>query len=376
MKSKCKKQIAVMFIISTILLSLLNILVTDVKFSEIENRYLEQKPSFSYKKLISGEFSEDFEKYITDQFAFRNWWITVKSDVERAILKKDNNRIYFGKDGYLFEFYDKPEKNFYKNIENINYFLEKTNIDVSIMIVPNSVEIYREKLPLFANPYDQEKVIGELKNKLVSDVQFINLISVLKEKKNEYIYFRTDHHWTMLGAYYGYLEYCRANNIKALSLEEFQIIEKSSEFYGTYYSKANGTRIKPDSLEILEPIENNYDYTIEYKYEDKQADNFYDEEYLNRKDKYSYFFGGNHSLMTIKTTNKNGKKLLVIKDSYANAMLPFLANNFEEIHVVDLRYYKYSIYDYIEENGINQGLILYNISNLQNDTGLACLKYY
>ncbi len=376
MKSKCNKQIAVIFIISTILLSLLNIIVTDKEFSELENRYLQKKPSLTYKKLLSGEFSEDFEKYITDQFPLRNWWIKIKSDVERAVLKKDNNGIYFGKDGYLFEMYNKPEKTFYKNIEYINSFIDKTNINVSIMAVPNSFQIYSEKLPLFANPYDQAKVLNDLKNNLVSEAGFIDLIGVLQDKKDEYIYFKTDHHWTMLGAYYGYLEYCKVNNIEAVSLEEFQIIEKSNEFYGTYYSKANGTRVKPDKLEILELIKSKYSYLVNYIYEDEQSDNFYDDEYLSKKDKYSYFFGGNHSLITIKTTNKNGKKLLVIKDSYANAMIPLLANNFEEIHVVDLRYYKYNIYDYIKENNINEGLVLYNISNFNNDTGLAILNYY
>lgn len=355
-------------------ISILNLLTSDKEFSESENRRLAQLPELNWRNVKSGRFSRKFETYITDQFVFKEFWVAIKSDMERLTLKSENKGIFFGKDGYLLEHYKKPDERLNENIDSINTFSNKLqDLSIYLLLAPNSVKIYEDKLPLFASPYDQLKTIEQVKENLNQDIEFIDVYDVLKSKKDEHIYFKTDHHWTMRGAYYAYQVLAKHFGIKPLNIRDFHSKIVSNTFYGTFYSKANNRHIDPDAIEIFQP-KIDMTYEIFYQDVDKSTDTLYELKHLDTKDKYSVFLDGNHALMTIKTNMKNNKKIAIFKDSYAHCFIPFLANHYEEIHVIDLRYYKLNVYQYIQEHRIKEALFLYNVSTFSTDENITWLK--
>ncbi len=374
MQKLANKIIVIVFIVFLLSLNVLNVLTPDRSFSESENRVLSQFPSLTVKNIMSGKFTSKFESYTSDQFIFKDFWVGLKSDVERFSLKNENNGIFFGEDGFLIEHFKKPNEILDNNIEIINYFTEKKpNLPTYLLLVPNSVTIYEDKLPLFANPYDQLKIIKKVKEGLNSNINFIDVYAALNEKKDEYIYFKTDHHWTMRGAYYAYQVLCKDIGITPYSFEDFVIEIVSKDFYGTFYSRANNKHLSADFIEVFKP-KFNVSYDVHYVAEDKSTNTLYELEHLDKKDKYSVFLDGNHPLVTIKTNIENNKKLVLFKDSYSHCFIPFLTNHYQEIHVIDLRYYKLDVYDYIDENDISEALFLYNISSFSSDESINWLK--
>ncbi|MCD3296494.1 DHHW family protein, partial [Clostridium botulinum] len=244
----------------------INIFSKDRGFSESENRVLQSRPSFSFQKLKSGKFTKEYEKYITDQFAFRDFWVGIKSSTDKLLEKKDNNGVYLGKDGYLLE---KPEKidgdNVIDNIDYINQFAKNNpKCKINFLLAPNSVKVLEEKLPKYATPEDEENIINKVKGKLNSqNIKFVDVYEELKNHKNEYIYYKTDHHWTTLGAYYAYEKLGYTMGYKPLPISDFNIEKVTQDFYGTLYSKGNYRDVNPDSIEIFKP-KKQIDFNINY----------------------------------------------------------------------------------------------------------------
>ena len=159
-----------------------------------------------------------------------------------------------------------------------------------------------------------------------------------------------------------YTKLCSAMNIEAEDLSNFEHKTVSTSFLGTFDSKAQVPNQEKDQIEIYLNEKNTNIKSAEY--DNETTDSIFNTEYLDKKDKYSYFLNGNNAKVVVKTNVENGKKLLVIKDSYAHIMAQFLCQNFEEIHFIDPRYYKAPLTDYITQNNITEVLFLYNTSNL------------
>ena len=347
----------------------LHAIIPDKEFSESENRVLGQLPMFSWESLKDGRFTKKFEEYIQDQFPFKDKFVALKSDMERLRLKGENNGVYFGDDNRLLEKFYKPNELLDKNIEAINSFIEKINgVKSYVMIVPTATKIYEDKLPKYAVNYDQMQVIDSLKSKIKNGT-VIDVYDELIDKKDEYIYFKTDHHWTMRGAYYAYKELANEVGFEALELDEFKTKIVTNDFKGTFYSKANNIHLPADSMEIFEPKEEK-EYKIYYDMGTEEHNEIFVWSHLEKKDKYSLFLDGNHALVDIETNVDNGKKLVVIKDSYAHSLIPFLTNHYEEIKILDLRYFNMDVYKYIQEIGANEVLFLYNIKTFIEDPNI------
>ncbi|MGE7624057.1 DHHW family protein [Viridibacillus sp. NPDC096237] len=351
-----------------------NILTPNKTFSYAENRKLEQFPEFSFRNLTEKKFTSNYEKYISDQFAFRDFWISVKSDMERTIGKKENNGVYIGKDGFLLQKFSKPEEQDVKSkIEAINNFhLANPNVKKHVMLVPTAISILENKLPNYVSRGDELTYINKVKKSLDKDINFINIYPVLSSKKDEYIYYKTDHHWTTKGAYYAYQELSKNMKFTSTKNESFNIKKITNSFYGSLYSKAGFRNIDPDSIELYQSKKDKY--KVEYIDENKTSTSLYEMNNIKKKDKYTVFLNGNHPLMKITTDNKNEKKLLIVKDSYANSFLPFLLSHFSEIHVVDLRYYNESLNMLMQKNKINDMLLLYNTNTFFEDSSINALS--
>ena len=376
MRSKVK---VIIFIAFMYFITMLSIFSKDKSFSDNENRYLATKPKFTFEKLNNGSYAKEYEEYITDQFILRDKWISIKTYSERAMLKKDINGVYFGKDDYLIEKYEGfNEEQVNKNINRLNEFISTYNKKigenhVKVMIVPTASEVLKDKLPLFAYDNTQKRLISYINNVLPEGTT-IDLISLFENYKDEYIYYRTDHHWTSLGAYYAYKKWGQEVNIETYNSSDFYIEEVSSDFYGTIYSKVN-TKVKPDSIHLYNLKDKNIEYKLDYDLGQKVTDSIYDFKKLEGKDKYAVFLGGNNGLVNIKTNVGNNRKLLIIKDSFANSFIPFVINNFSEVSVVDFRYYNMKISEYIEKENFTDILFLYNSLNFNKDKNLIKLSY-
>jgi len=345
--------------------TLINIVKKDTDFSEIENRYLAKRPNFTLGDFKDSSFESQYELYVNEQFPFRKHWITEKAIAETLLGKEENNSVIKGKRGYLFNKQITIGKQFEKNVKAVKAFGKKINAKTYVSIVPNSYSILKDYLPKGAPNIDQELLIKDCYEELDQEerINNIDLFNILNKYRQEYIYYRTDHHWTTLGAYYAYLQFCAELDLTPIAMNKL-ISHSVEDFYGTYYSKYKGLGIKPDTITY-------YDILIEKMMVDnKEKPNLYDIEKTKTRDKYAMFLYGNPSLSVIyskKSEENEGKKLLLLKDSYANSMIPFLTYNYEEIYVVDLRYYGESISKLMNENGIQTVYILYNLDTMITD---------
>ena len=357
-----KSVLGIFLLIYISFILIVNIASTDKVFSESENRRLEQVPKFSANQIIDGRFTTNYEKYISDQFPLRDFWIGIKSTSEKILGKKENNGVYLGKDGYLLEKFEKPEEKDVKaKIDKINSFASNiSNVDKYFMLVPNSVKVLEDKLPSYAPNGDESFYMAKVKDILDDDIKFIDVYNTLYSCRNEYIYYKTDHHWTTKGAYLAYKKFMKDLGINPHSEEYFSIKKVTDSFYGSLYSKSGIRNIKPDTIELYTP-KNDEGIKVEYIEEKETSDSLYNMESLDKKDKYTVFLGGNHPIIKIKTKFNDEKKLLIIKDSYANCFIPFLTGHFSEIYVVDPRYYDGDLNSLVEDKEIDNLLILCNV---------------
>lgn len=366
------------------IMSALFFLLPKSVFSETENRNLQEAPKLNWERLWSKQFADDTELFVTDHFPLRSDWVKAKSLMEQLRLQKENNGIYFGEDGYLFEKFGEPDfEELGKYTDAIKQFaVNHPDTGVKLLLSPNSVGVYPERLPWKAAAYPQLIVHDFIADRIGKDVEFLNGFDFLKPVANSEnsrdIFYKTDHHWTTYGAYLAYQAYASEMGWTPMAEDEFDIRTVTDSFLGSYHTKSQYGSAKPDSIEVYEPKTKVYSemYIADT---DTTKEGLYDESYLAKKDKYGYFQGGVHAMVTVKTDlapeQVDLDKLLIVKDSYAHSMLPFLANHVKEIHMIDIRFYNGNIGDYMEQNDIKDALLLFNTSTFVGERGLLKLKY-
>lgn len=369
------KTILLIFLVLLGGIALINLLTPEKTFSENENRYLKKRPEFSLEALFHGNFTADFDEYIIDQFALRDRWVGIKALSELALQKHASGGVYFAADDYLIEMFDTVDETQYaKNLEAVAEFSRRAEeglgLRTRVILAPTASRILSDKLPFRAPEISQQALLVQAATAIPG---LLDVSEALARHKDEFIYYRTDHHWTSLGAFYAYRDWREAEGGTVPSLDGFDQEILSDRFFGTTYSKASLYSTSPDTITAFLP-RGIGPYSVEYVTLNRVTDTLYDRSYLDKKDKYAAFLSGNQPVIHITTSNPNGKRLLLIKDSYANAFVQFALADFSEIHILDLRYYKLSPYAYAEENGITDLLILYNLKGFSEDTNLYYLK--
>lgn len=338
-------------------------------YSPVEKRELQTRPEISITKILDGRFQKKYESYLRDQFPGRDHWVSFQTDMELFMGKNEIHNVYIGKNHYLLEHYTEKEfdpQQISKNLQALEKFVGKAkqNADVHVMMVPTKSWVLREKLPAFAPHYKEQKFYDALQQKLEKEDVLISVEPVLDAHKEEEIYYRTDHHWTTLGAWYAYEQYTKAvggDLQRAQGKKKFRCISK--DFYGTTYAKINYAR-QADKIEIYEPADK---LRVVYNMGEKKTKTLYDFSFLKTADQYSVFTGGNQAVLEITGGIKNGKTLLLIKDSFANSILPFLAEDYEKLVVVDLRQLNVSGDRLLEMFSPTDILILYNSAQFAQD---------
>ncbi len=352
-------------------------LLPDREFSEQENRYLAQMPTLDLGEgsllsgsgnFFNGRFMEDFEDYVVDQFPLRDSWIGLKALSERALGKQENNEVYFGTDGQtLFAHFTRPsDEELAKRVEYVNLLAARTDVPVFFALIPDKSYVWSDLLPARAPNVDDGSLLAAAQALCADDVTWIGLTL-----SGDDVFYRTDHHWSTMGAYQGYQAIAQALN-GFYTAPEGEPVLASDSFYGTTWSSAGAGWVKPDSIYTMVP-EEGVEVT-RYPEGDPVAGDLYDETWLEKKDKYSMFLGGNQPLCIIQNPEAStDQKLLIVRDSYTDSLAPFLAQDYAEIHLIDLRYYKISPSTYIRENDIDQALVLYSAANFASDNNLFLL---
>lgn len=373
MKNKQKGSLILIlcFTLFILLGFVLHLTLRDREYSADENRYLAQAPEFTFKRLFSGEFTADFEDYITDQFPMRDGWLDLKSRFERFCGKTENNGVFFGRKDTLLTRFEEPDKNaVLAAAEAVKMLADHTGIPVYLALIPSSTDVWSDRLPKHANTADQGALIETIYD--ACGVNTVDIRSILLSHADEDIYYRTDHHWTTLGAYYGYAASVSTMGVAPQRLSSFHPQTVSDRFNGTAYSSSGVRWVEPDSIQRYVDAESVT--LIRYDTPEGVISPVYDESKLEVKDKYSYFLGGNTSRLIV-STGHSGPKLLVIRDSYMDSELPFLFAHYSEIHVLDLRYFRQSVVGYAEEQDFDAILVSYSLSDFVTDTSVPLMGY-
>ncbi len=338
---------------------LLHILLPDRTFSPVENRTLSKMPDFSWSALVDGSYTSRLEKYLEDQFPLRDGWMGLKNRYEYLLGKREFHGVYLCGDRLIHKIEDASRAE--QNIAYLQKLTELTDIPVYLGLIPTAAEVYRDQLPAGAENFDQAAYLKKVRES-VPDAVWVDMEKWMDSASGVSLFYRTDHHWTSAGAWHGYAALMEAMGEPFEPLGTPETVSK--DFYGTLYSSSGVHWLAPDTIERYVSGEG---VTVE-NFEKGETHGLYVDSFLGEKDKYASFLGGNTPLYIIRNPEAaSGEKLLVVRDSYSDAMAPFLSQYFAEIHLVDLRYYRTSVAEYAQENGMERIFVCYSVENFVKD---------
>lgn len=377
---KLKISLIVEFCFILLLFPVIGIMLPDREFSDMENRTLVQKPIFSGKLFIDGSYQKEYEEWLSDQFPWRDGWSFAAANLQAAFGKKDINGVYLGEDGNLLEKYQETDFEQAQVNENVEYLSDFLNYAVKrygkekvhCIMLPSKTEALAEKLPAFAESFCVKKVLRTLESKLKEPEIMLDVWEELEKHQEEYIYYRTDHHWTTLGAYYAWVAYAKAAALSVRESEYYQRETAFTDFYGTTYNKAH-IGVAPDKVELFHHAG---EEGIQVDLDDGKliSDSVYfPEAAVKGFNRYNIFFSKNTFKIVVTTKADTGKSLLLIKDSFANCFVPFLTEDYSQIIMIDYRYGKLPVREITEQYDITDVLVMFNTEKFMQNTKLSKL---
>lgn len=345
---------------------------------ELENRKAAQFPAFSVQGLLDGSWQSSFSTWMQDQFLLRDQWINTQRATDEAVFQKvEEGNILIGQDGWmftkLFTVDDATQKQLDKNVQAVADFAANYPGRVTFLLAPSASVIYEDMLPAGAPMIDENAMLDEIFAKIGESASVLDLRQTFTENKEEYLYFKTDHHWTPYGAYLAYQQFCNLKGLTPFDLNAHEAVTVE-DFQGTHYSATRLWNVQNDSITYY-PLDNPmtiYRITGEAQYEPETTENLINTEKFDTRDKYAAFLDGNNGYSVIEG-NGTGS-ILVVKDSYANSFIPYLTENYAKIGVVDFRNFKYGLDSTIQQEGYDQILILYNFQTFISDTNLIYIS--
>lgn len=338
------KIITSFFCLLLALSALAGLIMPDRYYSEREKRTLTQKPQFTMAAFLSGRFGDELEDYLTDQVPLRDGWVTMKTYLELAVGKRESGGVYLCKDRYLMDkLTSYSKKQLAANaaaLADLQKKLAAEGIAMKTILVPMAAQVLTDKLPAYAPVADYAAILQVLTD---AGVDTVDVFSALAAHSGESIYYRTDHRWTSLGAYYAY---CAWRGIEPAAGEWTQEV-LCDDFYGTTWNKVPLPSVPAEEITAW------YKHAsrrVSYNNGQYETDSIYERKYLDGSDQ--------------------SGKLLLIKDSYGNTFAQFPVEDYAEVHVLDLRFFQGDVVEYAKENGITDTLVLYGTQNFVKDTNL------
>ncbi len=362
-------------------------ILPDAEYSEQEKRPLEQAPELNTENFFSGEFAKDINKYYADQFPLRNLFVKIKSAAELGLGKGENNGVLYSYDQlamkeflanniYEFEQSQKKTDRIYLDsvkvqLESVNKLADKLSVPLVTVLPPRTIDIADSKFQ-YDRP-DGDKMFDMMNEVLNEKTGYIDTLSLLRPKyeQGEYVYYRTDHHWTTLGAYYVYCEIMESLGCgdKIIPKEEFNI-ESVESFVGSTAASANFPFFKKDVIEIWH-LDDDSEYEVIADGEDMGG--FYVKSFADTEDKYSLFMGGVHNTVSITKKGEERKTLLIARDSFSDCLVPFLAREFNIVTInLDIIQDVAFAASYYEADAV---LIVYNAENIIKTANLSNVMF-
>lgn len=341
----------------------------DRERSETENRLLTQAPSFSWKTLADGSFTEDVEKYFADQFPLRDQWTGLKARMEQGLGKREFHGVYLC-GNRLIARVEPPEDGLEeRNLGYVSRLAEKVEAPVFLGLIPSAAEILRDALPEGAESWDQAAYL-DAAGETAEIAGSVDFRTPLLEHREEPLFYRTDHHWTTLGAFYGANALLESLGRQPLERSDFSPETVSDGFCGTLYSTSGVHWLEPDSMEFW--VEENGISVTSWRSGAPEEGALYQRSYLEKKDQYSAFLGGNQPLCVLENPEGEGR-LLLIRDSYSDALAPFLAERFAQVHLIDPRYYRLSPAEYAKTHEVDAVCVIFSVPNFIADRNIVLL---
>ena len=353
----------------------LDLVTPDRAYSELENTTLSQRPSLSsFSADGLNKFFTAYTKYVKDQVVGRDNWVALQSTVETKVMQKEQSGgILLGKEHMMFPrtygLVSSETRTLPKNTAALEALCQRYPGLVNVMLVPAASAVYPENVPAGAPLLDEDRYLDALSEAVqTAGGRFVDVRQTLADHKGEYIYYRTDHHWTSTGAYYAYQQLCTALGLTPFD-PSAHTARTAEGFYGTHYSKARTPDAEPDTITYYDLPNALTIYTVTAPGQPAEGETtgLYDTDKLSVYDKYAMFLHGNNGLSRIKGDGTGRGRILVIKDSYANCFVPYLTANYADIDVVDFRNYNYGLDQLIADNGYDQILVLYSFDSFKSD---------
>lgn len=397
---KIEKIKSISFVVILAAIGLLNMgLHTNEPVSKTENRNLQMAPELSIEGFFKEKLTTKIDAFISDQFMFRSNMIAfsksfealrgLSSDIEIQTVQGDNmanagsdnentndNETvdenpniqinYFILEDRAFRSFKKNEASEISYAKAISEYAQMNpDFTVYSLVAPTQASFVSKKYQSYTDdPFDSIKRLSTL---MAPEVKFLNTIDLFKANSDDYLFFRTDHHWNGTGAYYGYVAFCEAKGLTAIPIESFEKLEVE-DFVGSFYTMTNNETLKehPDTIQAFVPL---YPVMMSRYYmdENKKVTEATPVPYsvsanlMGGVPSYAIFIGGDSSSTVITTdSDQVAGNILVVKDSYGNAFAPYLSNHYKEVHIIDPRFWQGSIQDYMHEHDITEVVFVNN----------------
>lgn len=388
MKNLYKKimvAIFALFLAAMPILTLIYLSPEERPFSENENKYLSAFPQLTFKSYKNASFMKGFDTWLSDRFFGREDWIILKNKTDSALGKTEINGVFTENDMMMQKWDSYDEDLYTRNLNAINKFVENNSqIPAYFMLVPNAQEIYKENTPSFAEVGSQKEFIDNFYSSLKGFSGTVDTLSPLMQRKNSYIYYRTDHHWTSYGAFTAYEAAAPVLDYDNFKYDSFTIEHASNSFRGTLFSKTLDFDVTPDVIDYYTLTNNEPEVKVSV-YKDlntakqevvyDEYDSMYFRSFLEVKDKYSSYLGQNSPIVTVENENaKSDRSLLIIKDSYAHSLVPFLSKEYKKVTMIDLRYINMDFRIMVPLEGYDQMLFVYNVITFSQDENIVKLS--
>lgn len=350
-----------LLIVMVIALALATLIRPKADFSPMENRQLKKKISISKEAILSRRTMEDFEQFIADHFLFRNYWVDLKVKVDYLMGQRISEDVYRGQDGYLIQHFSLPDQDVLDQaVHDLEDFSEALpDWKKTMILIPTGAHVLEDKLPSYAPVGDEAGLLKFLDQALGHHYHQVKIFDLMKTKsREEALYYKTDHHWNAQGAFVAASAFLRDRDLLPSSLEEWSRRESPEPFYGSLYSRSGYYNNEADLMEVYYKDDLEDDLVVDY-HGDTDLEGIYDWDAFHKKDQYTVFFGGNYGQVDIE--NPNGiieQPLVILKDSYANAFIPYILPYYKHVRMLDLRFIRGEVMDYLPENG--EILLIYN----------------
>ncbi len=345
------------------LLALGTLLWPQREFSGLENRMLAQKPELTIEGIQTGAFFDQSERALSDQFPARDAWLSVNAMYDMALLKARRNGIIIGKNGRLFEPQGNgAEDNIRDNAAALSKLAHASGIPVWLMLIPTAEAVYPGQLPWLYEANDQESLIHQVYER--PGISGVDVLGALRGSADGGMFYRTDHHWTAQGAW---TAYARIAFEWGLALTPRDETARVPGFLGTLAARAASPFIQAEELtfDLYEGLELRVDGV--------KMDGLYDPGQLTERDKYAALtHGSTNGMVTLENPVGLGT-LLILRDSYASALLPAVATNFRRVVAVDPRYYNGDLLAHIEAEQPERILCVFGISTWAADRSLPAM---